>query len=58
MTTMTDDQRDRIRRQVASGREAIASAKAELQRIDEALERSRRVRDRTLPALRRAGYLR
>lgn len=58
MTTMTDEQRDRIRRQVASGREAIAHAQRELERIDEALERSRRVRDRAIPALRRAGYLR
>lgn len=58
MTTMTEEQRERIRRQVASGRKAIESARLEQERIDETLERSRRVRDRAIPVLRRAGYLR
>ncbi|WP_299036207.1 hypothetical protein [uncultured Pseudokineococcus sp.] len=58
MTTMNDEQRERIRQQVASGRRAIESARLEQERIDETLERSRRVRDRAIPVLRRAGYLR
>jgi len=58
VTTVTEEQHGRILRQMASGREAVARAHREQERIDEALERSRRTSDRALPVLRRAGYLR
>lgn len=55
---MTTAQKTQIDRQRRSAREALELARRQSERIDRTLERSRTVRARALPRLRRAGYLR
>ena len=50
--------REAAEQQIEEDRRALARARAELRRIDEALRESRRVRREALPKLKRAGLVR
>ena len=54
----TDEQRAAVARTVQRSRETLDQAGDEAEQIKRDLERSRSVRSRAVPALRRAGLLR
>ena len=57
-TVPTDEQRAAVARTLQRSRETLDRASEEAEQIQRDLERSRSVRARALPALRRAGLLR
>ena len=54
----TSERRALFARRVEESKATLEQADKEAEEIQRALERSRAVRERTLPALRRAGLLR